>query len=95
MARTIITIRADVELKKQAQELAQKLGLDLSSVINRQLRSFVEAREITFSAKPLIPNKRTAISLRKIEADFKRGDYHAFNSRDETLLSLRKAVRKD
>lgn len=52
MAKTIINIKTDKEVKKNAQKLAKKLGLSLSDVLNASLRNFIRTREIRFSAVP-------------------------------------------
>ena len=50
--KTVIHVKADKEVKENAQELAQKLGLSLSDVINASLRNFIRTREVVFSDIP-------------------------------------------
>lgn len=49
---TVIHIKADKEVKENAQKAARDLGLTLSDVINASLRNFIRTREITFSDVP-------------------------------------------
>ncbi|MBI4128864.1 MAG: type II toxin-antitoxin system RelB/DinJ family antitoxin [Parcubacteria group bacterium] len=50
--KTIINIKADKEVKKQAQKVAKELGLPLSTVINASLKQFIRNKEVHFSAAP-------------------------------------------
>ena len=46
---TAINIRTDIKVKNKAQEIARKLGLSLSAVINAYLRQFVRTKSVSFS----------------------------------------------
>jgi len=46
---TIINIRTNSIVKNQARELADKLGLSLSSIVNAYLRQFIRTRSVSFS----------------------------------------------
>ena len=70
--KTMLNIKTDRELKKQAQETASRIGLPLSAVINNYLKNFVALRQVTFS-EPLVPNKKTAALLRRVDKDIKAG----------------------
>lgn len=50
--QTVIHIRADREVKKNAAQAAKELGLSLSDVINAALRNFIRTREVIFSNTP-------------------------------------------
>ena len=50
--QTVIHIRADKEVKKNAAEAAKELGLSLSDIINAALRNFIRTREVIFSNTP-------------------------------------------
>lgn len=50
--QTVIHIRADKEVKKNAAEAAKALGLSLSDVINAALRNFIRTREVIISDAP-------------------------------------------
>ena len=50
--KTVINLKTDWEVKKNAQELAQKMGLSLSSIINAYIRQFIRSRELYFSITP-------------------------------------------
>lgn len=56
MDKTVINIKTNKEVKKNAQKIAEELGISLSDVINASLRNFIKTREVRFSAVPqMIP----------------------------------------
>ncbi|MBU1091859.1 type II toxin-antitoxin system RelB/DinJ family antitoxin [Patescibacteria group bacterium] len=76
--KTLINIRTDVKLKKEAQALAQKIGVPLSSVINAYLREFTQEQRIDFSVHPT-PNIRTRKILDAAIHDIKKRNKKAFS----------------
>ena len=70
MSKTIINIKADPEVKKNAKKLAQELGISLSDVLNASLRNFIRTREISFSAVFRMTPELEKI-LGKVEKDIK------------------------
>ena len=85
----MLNIKTDAVLKKRAQETAERIGLPLSSVINNYLKTFIEERQVTFSER-LVPNKKTAALLRRIDKDIKAGKnlVGPFHSAEEMIKSL-------
>jgi len=68
--QTVIHIRADKEVKKNAAQAAKELGLSLSDVINAALRNFIRTREVIFSDTPrMTPELERYLS--KVEEDIK------------------------
>ena len=63
---TVIHIKADKEVKENAQNLAKALGLTLTDVINASLRNFIRTREIVFSDVPQMTPELTKL-LDKVE----------------------------
>lgn len=68
--KTIIHIKTDKEVKENATELARKLGLNLSDVINASLRNFIRTREVVFSDTPQMTPELEKL-LKKVEVDIK------------------------
>lgn len=68
MPTTVINIKTDVALKRDAKEVAADLGLPLGTIINSYLRELVRERRVVFSAPPAV-NKKTADLLREIDRD--------------------------
>ena len=72
MSQIPITVKIDADVKLQAQNLAKKLGLSLSSIVENKLREVVRERQVIFEEE-LVPNEKTAKELEQIEADIKAG----------------------
>src|SRR3989338_10548619 len=53
--KTMINIKADREVKIQAQKTAKRLGVPLSLVINNYLRDFIRTKEVRFSLRDTLP----------------------------------------
>lgn len=69
--KTLISIRADVDVKRGAQKAAKELGIPLSTLVNAYLKQLGREQWISF-AVPLRPNKKTAKLLRRASEDFRR-----------------------
>ncbi len=70
--KTLISIKADPEVKVRAQRVAKEIGIPLSTIINAYLKQLGREKSINF-AVPLRPNKKTARLLKKAERDYKKG----------------------
>lgn len=89
--QTVIHIRADKEVKKNAAEAAKALGLSLSNVINAALRNFIRTREVIFSDIPQMTPELEKL-LGKVEEDIKNnrnivGPFYSPREMDEYLDS--------
>ncbi|MDP4007392.1 MAG: type II toxin-antitoxin system RelB/DinJ family antitoxin [bacterium] len=72
MAKTLISVKADQEVKKNAQKLAEELGLSLSDVVNASLRNFIRTREVRISSIPhMTPELERLLGV--VEKDIKTG----------------------
>ncbi|KKU10504.1 MAG: hypothetical protein UX13_C0010G0004 [Candidatus Woesebacteria bacterium GW2011_GWB1_45_5] len=69
---SVIHIKANKEVKENAQKVARDLGLSLSDVINASLRNFIRTREIYFSDVPRMTPELEKL-LGKVEVDIKKG----------------------
>jgi len=70
--KTMINIKADKEVKAEAQRLAKKLGLSLSDVMNASLRNFIRTREVRVSDIPHMTPELERL-LARVERDLKTG----------------------
>lgn len=89
--KTVIHIKADKEVKENAQELASKLGLSLSDVINASLRNFIRTREVVFSdVLKMTPELEKLLD--GVEQDLKKGKNLSpvFNTMDDAIEYLEK-----
>jgi addiction module RelB/DinJ family antitoxin len=84
MSQVPITVKIDADVKQQAQKLAQRLGLSLSSIVENKLKEVVNERRVVFEEEYL-PNEKTARELEKIEEDVKarRNLSEPFNTFEE------------
>lgn len=93
---TVLNVKIDKELKRQAQAAAKAIDLPVSTIVAASLREFVRTRSITISdegtLKPEVINE-----LRKISADAKRGVNVSpvFDSAEESFVWLDKELAKE
>lgn len=87
MATTNLTIRMDENLKKQVKELADDLGMDMTTFFNIYAKKAVRNWKIPFEVSADISNEET----RKAIEDVKNGKNlsAAFNSVEEISENLR------
>lgn len=69
---TVLNVKIDKTLKKQAQEVAKALGLPVSTLVAASLRDIVQRRSITISDEPQL-RPEVEKELLKISADAKKG----------------------
>ena len=66
--KSMINIKADREVKQNAQKIAGELGLSLSAVINAYLKQLVRNKSVFFSSLPqMSPELETLLG--KVEKD--------------------------
>lgn len=82
--KTVINIKTDKEVKKNAQKVATALGFSLSAVINAYLKQFVRNKEVYFGLVPRMSSELEEL-LGKAEFDIqeKRNVSRAFSSGQE------------
>ena len=69
---TVLNVKIDKDLKKQAQEVASALGLPVSTLVSASLKDIVHRRSITISDVPQL-RPEVEKELLKISADVKKG----------------------
>lgn len=93
---TVLNVKIDKELKKQAQETAKSMGLPVSIVVSASLREFVQTRSITIrdegELKPEVIEE-----ILKISADAKKGINVSptFDNLEDSFAWLDKEVAKE
>lgn len=90
---TVIHIKADKEVKENAQKAAKDLGLTLTDVINAALRNFIRTREVIFSDVPQMTPELEK-RLEKVEEDIKhnRNLSPKFKTAKEAIAYLKKQL---
>lgn len=80
-----ILIKTDPQIKVRAQKTAEKMGVSLTSVINRYLKHFITAETITFSARNEKPSQYLIDALKESEEDVKTRRITTFKTAKEAL----------
>ena len=63
MATTNLNIRTDKAIKDQAEEIFNKLGLNMTTAVNIFLRTAIREHGIPFELKLEVPNDTTAVAI--------------------------------
>ncbi len=72
MSTTNLNIRTDKEIKNQAEQIFNELGLNMTTAVNMFLRTTIREHGIPFSLKLDVPNEMTAAAIeegRRISGD--------------------------
>ena len=70
--KTILNVKLNKSLKQDAQELADELGIPLSTIVIANLKEFVRSRSLTVSALPRL-KPEIEKELEEAIADYKQG----------------------
>lgn len=91
MSYAVVTTKVDPQIKKEAQETAEQLGLPLSVVIKAFLKQFIRTKTVTFSAVGENPSKYFLSELKKAREDRKKGKASpVFSTGEEAVAWLEK-----
>lgn len=63
MATTNLNIRIDKDIKDQAEEIFNELGLNMTTAVNMFLRTAIREHGIPFELKLDVPNETTAAAI--------------------------------
>jgi antitoxin component of RelBE/YafQ-DinJ toxin-antitoxin module len=81
---TVLHVKLDETLKKDAQKTAKDLGLPLSTVVANSLREFVKTRTITISGAPrLKPEVENELLVRSNDATIGKNLSPTFKNLDD------------
>lgn len=87
--KTTIILKADKEVKENAQKLAKELGLNLSAIINANLKQFIRSRSVYFSVMPkMTPELEKLIGQARKDYKAKKNISPVFDSIQEALNYL-------
>ena len=88
--RSVINIKTDAKIKKEAQKIASDLGLSLSGVINGFLNQLVRDKKILFSLNENNPSEYLLSLLKQSQQERKEGTFYSFKDNNEALKFLDK-----
>lgn len=87
MATSSMTIRIDDDLKREASEVANYYGLDLSSVTRAFYKQMVNTRRIPLTFAPEEPNSESLEAIREGDAFLSSGKKGRFDSGDDLIAA--------
>ena len=92
---TVLNVKIDDKLKKDAQEAAKAIGLPISTIVSASLREFVRTRSITISDTPRLKPEVEA-ELLALDKNIKnRKDLSpVFSDVDDAITWLKDEVKK-
>jgi len=85
---TTLNIKTEKKLKKDAQDIAKKIGVPLSTVVNSFLKQFIRDEEVVFSAKEY----KMSSYLESLVEEARRGrknNKNYFSTPEEMIKSLK------
>lgn len=82
--QVLVTIRMDPDQKKKAEQVANDMGIDLTTAVNLFISQMIKENGLPF--KPT--NDSVAIDLAGALEDVKNGNITEFNSADEFMKHL-------
>ena len=95
MNTAIVNIKVDPKTKKEAQKVAEELGVSLSSLIKAYLKEIIRTKTVTFSAASEEPSEWLIKTLRESEADRMAGRVGSFESVDDAIGHLDKMIKNE
>lgn len=93
---TVLNVKLDPKLKKQAQEIAKSIGLPISTVVAAGLREFVRTRSITISDEPRLKPEveKELLQMSKAARSGKAELSPAFDNAHNAIVWLKQEVKK-
>lgn len=89
MTKTTINIKADKEVKVQAQKVAENLGMPLSTVINAYLKQLIRTKEVHFSVEgELKPSVKKRFAQLRKDAIMGKNLSPAFKNAEDAIRYL-------
>ena len=94
MSKVNVTIRMDRELKKQADQVLDELGMSFTTAVTLFIKQCVRDRQFPF--EPMLePNKTTIKALQELDRMIKHPEeYKRYNSFKEILDEIEKEEEK-
>ena len=87
MGNTSMNIRMDAEVKKQAEELFSKIGMNMTTAINIFLKQSIRENGFPFELKITQPNTETIEAINEGKKIISEGKAR-FNTADEMFADL-------
>lgn len=88
MNSTVINIKTDIKVKKEAQKIAADLGLSLSGAINGFLKQLIRDKTVVFTLNENTPSDYLLSSIKESKNERKTGNFHSFKDNREAINFL-------
>jgi DNA-damage-inducible protein J len=88
MNTTVINIKTDAKVKKDAQKVASDLGLTLSGAINGFLKQLIRNKTVLLSINESSPSKYLLSSIKESKEQKRNNDYYSFKNAKEAVEFL-------
>ncbi|MDR1294049.1 MAG: hypothetical protein LBK59_03680 [Bifidobacteriaceae bacterium] len=79
---TTLTIRLDSAVKAAARSRAHRLGISLGTLVENDLRRFINGHPIIIDDESFVPPERLLAELRAAEAERERGEFTTVDAAD-------------
>lgn len=80
MHTTVINIKTDAKVKKEAQKVVADLGLSLSGAINGFLKQLIRNKAVLFTLNEGVPSDYLLSSIKESMAERKSGNFFSFKN---------------
>ncbi|MCL2491116.1 MAG: hypothetical protein FWF36_10460 [Propionibacteriaceae bacterium] len=71
---TTLTIRLDSDIKEAARRRAARLGISLGTLVENDLRRFINGYPIIIDDDSLVPSERLKAAMSEADAEYARGE---------------------
>jgi len=94
MNTAVVNVKVNPQVKKEAQKVAEDLGISLSGIINGFLKHLVRTRSIHFSLNEE-PSEYLIDSLKESRQDIKAGKVVSFDDPNKALDFLDEMIANE
>ena len=94
MNTAVVNVKVNPQVKKEAQKVAEDLGISLSGIINGFLKHLVRTRSIHFSLNEE-PSEYLIDSLKESRQDIKAGKVVSFDDPNKALDFLDEIIANE
>lgn len=91
MKTTVLNVRTDPKVKKEAARVAESLGFTLSSLMNAYLRNLIKTKSVNFS-ESYEPTPYLKRAIKESEKDYKEGKFISFEKAQDAIKYLDKYI---
>ena len=92
MNTAVVNIKIEPQVKRDAQKLAEKLGLPLSALIKSCLRQMIREQEVTLTVSEE-PTEYLINALKESKEDIKAGRVTSFDNTKDAIMWLNGLVK--